>query len=45
VITAAPKTVTEGGTITLSGSGSTSSGTIETYTFALVPPTTVRPVG
>jgi hypothetical protein len=40
VIAANPLTVTENGTITLSGSGSTSSGSIASYTFSLVPPAT-----
>ncbi len=37
VLVAAPATVTTGGAITLSGSGSTSSGSIASYTFSLVP--------
>jgi len=38
VLTATPPAVTEGGAIELSGAGSTSSGSISSYTFALVPP-------
>jgi hypothetical protein len=37
VLTATPATVTAGGAITLSGAGSTSSGSIVSYTFSLVP--------
>ena len=37
VLTATPSPVTEGGTITLSGAGSSSSGSIAKYTFSLVP--------
>jgi hypothetical protein len=37
VLTATPGTVTAGGAITLSGAGSTSSGSIVSYTFSLVP--------
>jgi hypothetical protein len=37
VLTASPATVTAGGAITLSGAGSTSSGSIVSYTFSLVP--------
>lgn len=37
VLTANPATVTAGGAITLSGAGSTSSGSIVSYTFSLVP--------
>lgn len=40
VIAATPSTVAAGGAIDLSGSGSTSSGSIASYTFALVPPST-----
>ncbi len=36
-LVATPATVTAGGAITLSGSGSTSSGSIASYTFSLVP--------
>ncbi len=39
-LTATPTVLTEGGTIQLSGSGSTSSGSIAKYVFSLVPPTT-----
>jgi hypothetical protein len=39
VLTANPTTASENGTITLSGSGSTSSGNIASYTFSFVPPT------
>lgn len=39
VLTATPATVAEDGTITLSGAGSTSSGTITNYTFSLAPAT------
>ncbi len=37
VLVATPATVTTGGAITLSGAGSTSSGSIASYTFSLVP--------
>ena len=37
VLVATPATVTAGGAITLSGAGSTSSGSIASYTFSLVP--------
>lgn len=38
-LTATPSPVAENGTITLSGAGSTSSGTITKYTFSLAPAT------
>jgi hypothetical protein len=38
VIAATPSTVAAGGAIELSGSGSTSSGSIASYTFTLAPP-------
>jgi hypothetical protein len=38
VIAATPETVAVGGRIDLSGVGSTSAGSIASYTFALVPP-------
>jgi hypothetical protein len=41
VLDATPAVVTEGGTITLSGSGSTSSGSIANYDFSYVPATPV----
>jgi hypothetical protein len=43
-ISATPTVVAAGGPIALSGQGSTSSGSIASYTFALVPPTSVNPV-
>jgi hypothetical protein len=39
VLTATPAVVADGGTIELSGAGSTSSGTIANYKFSLVAPT------
>ncbi len=38
VIAATPAVVADGGAIELSGAGSTSAGSIASYTFALVPP-------
>jgi hypothetical protein len=38
VLTATPTTIATGGTIELSGSGSTTSGSIASYKFSLVPP-------
>jgi len=37
MLTATPATVTQGGRIELAGAGSTSSGSIASYTFSLVP--------
>lgn len=44
VLTATPATVTEGGAIELSGSGSTSSGSIASYKFSFVPATIPVPI-
>jgi hypothetical protein len=43
VIAATPATVAAGGAIELAGTGSTSSGSIASYTFALVPPAPAPP--
>ena len=43
VIAATPGTVAVGGAIELAGTGSTSSGSIASYTFALVPPAPAPP--
>jgi len=43
VLTATPSPVSEGGAIELSGAGSTSTGSIASYVFSLVPPTAVTP--
>jgi hypothetical protein len=44
VIAATPAVVADGGAIELSGAGSTSAGSIASYTFALVPPAAPAPV-
>ncbi|MGA3345108.1 MAG: hypothetical protein ABSC76_09600 [Terracidiphilus sp.] len=44
VIAATPETIAAGGAINLSGAGSTSAGSIASYTFALVPPPAPPPV-
>lgn len=44
VIAATPETIAVGGAIDLSGAGSTSAGSIASYTFALVPPPAPSPI-